>query len=208
MNIDNIKQSIKSLEEETNSLQGKVSLLEEQYTSNLNKIEHLKDLEDSNAKGIEILNFIQQTTSEVIKNAFENIVTNALQYVHQDNGYEFKLNFGKRGNNPELKFNLKTPEMQEEHDIVTTREGGAKDIIALALRQVLLEVSHNTGFLFLDEPFKRLDNEETEKNAMEFIKELQRESGRQILLITHKPTVVDSVPNPIIFKKKKFDATK
>jgi len=99
-----------------------------------------------------------------------------------------------------MSFLLKTSDMQESHEIVHTRAGGSKDIVSLALRLVLLEVSQNKGFLFCDEPFKRLDNEETTQKAIEFLKEVQRETGRQLFIITHKQDVIDSVNNPIIIK--------
>ncbi len=200
MNLSNIKKSIRTIETDVSTLKGKVQLLENQYDENVAKLDDLKELVDINAKGIELLNHIQTITKEKIKEVFENIVTKALQFVYQDNGYKFELDFGRRGNSPKLTFRLKTPDMQEPHDIVKTRAGGSKDIIVLALRFVLLEISKIPGFVFLDEPFKRLDNEETTQKAIEFIKELQKESSRQIFIITHKQAVVDSVNNPIIIK--------
>jgi len=71
----------------------------------------------------------------------------------------------------------------------------------LALREVLLEVSQMPGFLFLDEPEKRLDSPETLKRMIEFIKKLQQKTNRQVFVITHKQEFVDSVTNPIIFEK-------
>jgi len=56
------------------------------------------------------------------------------------------------------------------------------------------------GFLFLDEPEKRLDNPETLQKMIEFVKEMQKETKRQIFVISHKKEFVDSIPNPIIIK--------
>ena len=148
MNINNLEQSIKSLEEEVNSLKGKVSLLEDQYLESQKKTKNLKELQEINKKAIKLLNFIQRVTKEKIKENFENIVTKALQFIHQNNEYKFELEFGKRGNIPELKFNIKTPDMQESHDIMNTRAGGSKDVVALALREILLEIAKVPGFLF------------------------------------------------------------
>jgi ABC-type Mn2+/Zn2+ transport system ATPase subunit len=91
--------------------------------------------------------------------------------------------------------------MQESHDIVDCNSGGDKDIVALALRYVLLEASKTPGFLFLDEIEKRLDSPETEEKMIEFIKELQKETGRQVFMITHSQRMVDAVTNPIILEK-------
>ena len=88
--------------------------------------------------------------------------------------------------------------MSEAHSIIDTRGGGTADIVSLALRLVLLEISKTKGFLFLDEPEKHLDSPETLKKMIEFVQETQRNTQRQIFIITHKQEVVDSVANPII----------
>jgi len=88
--------------------------------------------------------------------------------------------------------------MQESHDILDCRGGGTCDVVSLALRLVLLEISKMPGFLFLDEPEKHLDSPETLKKMIEFIKEMQKDTKRQIFWITHKEEVVESVSKPII----------
>jgi len=93
--------------------------------------------------------------------------------------------------------------MQSNHDILSVSAGGNRDIMALALRFVLLEVSKMPGFLFLDEPFRRLDNEETINQAMKFIKELQSRTKRQIIIISHEQEVVDNADNSIVISKNK-----
>ncbi|MHA2012744.1 MAG: hypothetical protein ACTSWG_10295 [Candidatus Helarchaeota archaeon] len=202
MNLNNLEEKIKNLEQNTSELKGKLNTLEDQFIETEKNFEKLNELQILNSKAVELLNIVQKSTKELICNMFETIVTHALQYIHQDNGYEFKLEFDRHGNKPKLKFLLKTPDMQESHDILTTRAGGSKDIIALALRFVLLEISKNKGFLFMDEPFKRLDNEETIEKAISFVKETQKDTKRQLLIITHKDEVINSIENPIIFKKK------
>lgn len=202
MNLTNLENSIKNLEENVSSLKGRVETLAEQYQESTEKLSNLKEEQVINTKSIELLNVVSKTTKELIKEVFEKITTHALQYVHQSNDYKFALDFGKRGNIPEMNFCIKTPEMQEAHDILETRGGGSCDIISLALRFVLLEASHNKGFLFLDEPAKMLDNPETAQKMIDFVKETQKETKRQVLWITHRDEVVESVSNPIIIKKE------
>lgn len=203
INIKSLESQIKSLEDNVSSLKGKVELLENQYNDSQEKVTSLKDLQDTNKKAIELLTFVQGVTKESTKRIFEGVITNALRFIYQTNEYDFELEFSKRGNVPELKFNIKKPEMQNFHDIMATSAGGNRDIVALALREILLETFKVSGFLLLDEPFKRLDNSETINKAMEFIKELQQKTGRQIFIISHKQEVIDSVPNPIILKRFK-----
>lgn len=198
--FNKITDKLMALNKEVDSLSGKISLLEDQFNKNQNKLEYLKDTYTTNLKGIELLNFVQQSTKELIVDMFKTVVTHALQFIHQSDDCGFELEFGRRGNIPTLNFYIKTPDMQESHDIVNTNAGGTKDIVALALRQVLLEVSHTPGFLFLDEPEKRLDNEETMQKLWEFIYEIQKDTDRQIIMITHNKTIVEKVSNPIIMK--------
>ena len=197
MNLIGIENSIKTLEENVASLKGKVDLLETQYNSSTDKLDELKKEQVLNSKSVELLNIIQKATKEVIQDLFQDTVSKALQFVHQNDDYTFELEFSRHGNVPKMSFLLKTSDMQESHEIVHTRAGGSKDIVSLALRLVLLEVSQNKGFLFLDEPFKRLDNEETTQKAIEFLQEIQKETGRQLFIITHKQDVIDSVNNII-----------
>jgi len=198
MNLNNLDIKIDELDNQVKELSGSIKTLEKQYADNTQKLSNLKDLQVTNLMAIELLNLIQKVTKDLIKDTFENIITQALQFIYQDSNYSFELEFDRHGNTPKLRFLVKSPDMQEAHEIVTTRAGGCKDIVALALRLVLLEASKNTGFLFLDEPFKRLDNEETINKAMEFIKEVQKNSNRQIFIITHEQEVVDSVLNSIV----------
>ncbi|MHA2013346.1 MAG: hypothetical protein ACTSWG_13330 [Candidatus Helarchaeota archaeon] len=203
MNLNNLKQSIQSLEEQTSELKGKVSILESQFKESTVKLKELKELQEINKKAIELLTFVSQSTREKIQELFERVVTQALQYVYQSNDYKFELDFDRRGALPKLTFLLKTPTMQEKHNILHITAGGERDVIALALRFVLLEISKNSGFLFLDEPLKRLRTEETILQMVNFIKEMQQKTNRQIFVIAKEKLIADSVPNPIIITKKK-----
>lgn len=200
--FNQIQSKIKSFENQVSSVKGKLDLIEEQYSLNIEKIEALKESQVINAQAVEVLKIVQLSTREKIKKIFETTVSYALQYINQSNDYQFELEFGTRGNLNTLRFLIKTPEMKNFHDILDCHAGGNKDIVALALRFVLLEISKYPGFLFLDEPMKRLDSPEKRTKVIEFIKENQNISKRQIFIITHEPEVIDSVDNAIFFNSK------
>lgn len=202
MNVINLEKSIKNFEDNVNSLKGKLNLLEEQFDESNKKLISFKETQIINSKAIELINFVQKITRDLVKDTFEEVVSKALQFIHQDNNYKFELEFDRRGSIPELNFNIKTPDMQETHNILTTRGGGTADIVSLALRFVLLEVSKMPGFIFFDEPAKHLDSPETLIKMIEFIKEMQNETKRQVFWITHKEEVVNSVQSPIIIKNQ------
>ena len=198
--LNNLKTKIKDFEDNVASIKGKISILEEQFVESSEKIEELKELQSTNKKSIELMNVVQSVTKDRIKQTFETIVTNALQYIHQDSNYSFNLDFGKRGNTPELNFCVKTSDMQEAHDIMQTKGGGTTDIVSFALRFVLLEVAQNQGFVFFDEPFAHLDSPETSQKAIQFFKEMQKETDKQIFMITHRQDIIDSTDKPIWIK--------
>jgi DNA repair exonuclease SbcCD ATPase subunit len=133
---------------------------------------------------------------------FETICTHALQYAYDNDGYKFELEMTNKRNKPSVRFLVKTPEKQQPHDICSTTAGGERDVLALALRFVLLEVSGNQGFMWLDEPFKRLKEcHETICRMIDFMKETQKDTKRQLVIITHTQELVDACDNPIVLKK-------
>lgn len=201
MNNLAIKKQIQTLESEVNSLKGKTELLNKQLEDSIIKQKDLQSQQILNQKSTELLHLVKKVTQDKIKEMFENVVTEALNYIYQSNEHRFELDFGKRGALPVLNFLVKTPEMQENHDILSVSAGGNRDIMALALRFVLLEVSKMPGFLMLDEPVRRLDNAETINQTMKFIKELQSRTKRQIIIIAHEQEVVDNADNSIIISK-------
>jgi DNA repair exonuclease SbcCD ATPase subunit len=193
-----LEQQYKALENKIATIEGKLSLLKEQSNQSFLDIQTLKDLQAVNAKAVELMNIVQKVTKDTIVGIFENVVSKALAYIHQDNNYKFKLEFGRRGAIPELDFSIQTPELEGAHSLIDCHGGGSNDIISLALRTVLVEVSKTPGFIFLDEPDKALDSPEKEQKMIEFVKEFQKNTNRQIFWITHKDIVVESVENPII----------
>ena len=208
LRINEVTNQISSLEKDVSSLQGQCSLLSEQLGQNEQSLKNLQELQIVNSKAIEVLHLIKKVTEDKIIENFEKVGTSALQIIHQSNDYKFKLKFGRKGSYPTVEFCILTPEMQEYHDILNVSAGGSRDVLALALRFIVLELSQNKGFLFLDEIEKRLDNPETIKNMIKFIIDFQQRTGRQMMVITHKQEFVNAVPNPIIMKAREMSTIK
>jgi len=186
--IEILEQEVKILESKKDSLEGQVNLLTKQKEDLSIKLGNLKDTHLLNTKCCEFLNFIQKSNQELIKESFENIVTEALQFI-LGAGYKFELVFGKRGNLSELDFNIVTPEKKEPSDLLNTAAGGEIDVVSLALRIVLLSLQNpkNEGFLLGDEIFARLRGKEYLQNANKFLKVINERFNRQIILISHEP---------------------
>jgi len=198
--INSIKSNLSSLSSDISFLSGQKDLLKKQIKISEQNLEKAEYQKERYAKAIELLNFVQKATKEKIKEGFEKIVTYALQYIYSED-YKFELEFGRRGNLSEIDLKVITPKCKKPGDPLVTSGGGVLDILSLALRIALLELSQPKveGFIVLDEPFKHLSVEYLER-ARTFIEAINKKIGRQIILITHKQELVDSAQNSIEIK--------
>jgi len=189
---------LKQLEEDYNELnsqlgnaQGKVELLNQQIVDSNQKVEDYKKEKIEIKMCVEVLTVVQEMTINKTQKGFENIVTNALQYIKDDN-YGLKLEFSRRGNLQELKFNTISPDCSTPFDPKDKDAGGVLDVLSLALRVVILELYRPKleGFLALDEPFRNLSTENLLR-ARKFLDVLNKRFGRQIIMVTHKNVLTD-----------------
>lgn len=124
------------------------------------------------------------------KSRIEEIVTSALSVVF-DRPYQFRISLEVRGNRPEVDYWL------QSGDIVTQlkppdydKGGGVIDVITLALRLAIGELSGLQGPIFLDEVGKHVSAEYAPHVAF-FLKEYSEKFKRQIILITHNEALAD-----------------
>lgn len=198
--FDQLESKVTFINSELSSLEGKCSLLDEQISESEQKIKNLSHKKELYKKSVELLSLVQQATKEKIKEGFESIVSYALKYIYNAD-YEFSLEFGKRGNLQEIDFNVKTPDFKLPSDPKDTSGGGVLDILSLALRTALLELSKPKieGFIVLDEPFKHLSKDYLQQ-AGEFLKAINKRINRQIIMITHKEEMLSNADNLIEIK--------
>ena len=198
--LNNLKNFISELDKDISSLKGKCSLLSEQIKDSKTQLDTNKIEKEKHQKAVEVLNFIQSQTQDKIKESFEEITTYALKYIYSSD-YKFELEFDRRGNLGTMEFNIKTPDFTESANICDTSGGGIIDIVALALRMVLLEVSYPKieGPIILDESLKHLSKEYREK-ASNFLNEINKKLNRQIIMITHAEEFKDSKYNLLEIK--------
>lgn len=190
--IDNLEKYFDQLNSEVSRLEGKIDHLKD--CQNILKINLEKFKEDKflHEKAVEVLSLVQKITRDSIKKEFETLVTYALRYILDDD-YKFTLEFGKRGNLQEMDFNIQTPDFKEPMDLLDTSAGGILDIVSIALRVVLLEISvpKNNGFILLDEACKHLSKNHTERACL-FLGELNKKLKRQIIFITHEEAFINN----------------
>jgi len=196
--IKEIENQLKNSKSKLDSLNGKIELLNESIIKSNDKIVNLEEDKLNYAKAVEILTEIQKLTRERIQNEFETIVSYALNYIFGKD-YKFQLDFGKRGNLPELNFNLIVPDCEEPLSIYDSNGGGVVDLCSLSLRLVLLEITKNNGVLILDESLKHLSTDYRE-NAIKFLETINKKLNRQIIFISHADEFINNAENKIEIK--------
>ncbi len=198
--VEKCSEILNDLRNEQNQLKGKLDILSSQIqTAEL-------DLEDSECtvkeykQAIEVLDIAQKAVRETVQKGFEIIVSNALQTVFGQ-GYSLHLVYSRRGNLQQVDFVIKRPDLKEAYDPMDTSGGGAIDIVAIALRSVILELfqSKDKSPIILDEPFKHLSSGHLSQ-AGAFLNALSKKLGRQIIMVSHKNELVGIADNTIEIK--------
>lgn len=184
--LNQIELDLDKVNSNINALKGQVNLLNEQIDDNESKIEDFTNKTLIYRKSVELLTMVEKSTKGLIKSGFEKIVTHALIYILNNKDYGLEVDFGRRGNLQTVDFNLKTPKDSEPQDPNENAGGAVKDILSLALRVSLLELTakRNKCFLTSDEPFSAFDGTNLLQGA-KFLKVIADKMGRQIILVTH-----------------------
>jgi hypothetical protein len=125
----------------------------------------------------------------------QETVTMALQAILQrtDISYKVEMWFDNSGK-PNARGTIVSPcgEVMVQTEPEDGNGGGVTDVVSLALRAALLELSNPrpAGLLFLDESGKHISSEYL-PNVADFLKRYAQTSGRQIALITHQTVLAD-----------------
>jgi len=195
--LNKIETKMSELKNNIVSMNGQIFLLSNQITIAETKLDGIEIKRDTSKKAVEVLDIVQQSVRGLIKNGFETVVTNALQTIYGDE-FNFQLEFGRRGNLQEVYFKIINSTLSESHDIEDVTAGGEIDVIALALKIVILELYQkvNKSPLISDEPFKFISLEYVDA-AGKFIQMLNEKMNRQIILVTHKQKLLEFADNII-----------
>src|SRR5690625_1132520 len=166
------------------------NLLQEQF----NDAESRKKRADEQLLKFDLVQILLQMTSEYArqqaKQRIEEIVTSALTVVFGTD-YKFTVEITTRANQPVAEYYL------ESDGIITQlrppdydRGGGVADVVSLALKLAVAELSGVKGTLMLDEVGKHV-SQEFAPNVAYFLKQYSEQFDRQILLITHNGSLAE-----------------
>ena len=136
----------------------------------------------------DLVQILLQLTSDFArrqaKRRIEEIVTSALSVVFGED-YRFRVEIAVKGNQPVAEYFLDTAEVTTQLKPPDYDNGGGiVDVVSLALKLAVAELSGVKGTLFLDEVGKHV-SEEFAPNVAFFLKEYSVKFHRQIVLITH-----------------------
>lgn len=125
----------------------------------------------------------------------EETVTAALQTVLADDSLRFEVEIREVGGKPSAEWRVvsRYAETEVSNNPEDARGGGIVDIVSLALRLALLELSRPRpeGPVILDEPAKMVSAEYAE-NLAYFLRSYAQKTGRQFIVVTHNETLARS----------------
>jgi len=132
---------------------------------------------------------------EQLKLRIEETVTAALQAVIPNDDLEFQIFMGEYKGQPTAEWRVisRYGDMTVEADPEDARGGGITDVVSLALRVAMMELTRPRveGPVVWDEPGKMVSAEYAQAMA-QFVKTYAQKTGRQIFLVTHNPALADA----------------
>ena len=141
-------------------------------------------------KCVVLLDAASQQARNGIKQHFEKIITDALQFATQSTDYSFVIDEMKGRQKTSYEFYVKCTvngqeSLQKPED---ANGGGFVDIISLAMKYAYLQLFDDpkimSGTLLYDEPGKMISADMSVKFA-EYVKFLGTQYGKQTIMITH-----------------------
>jgi DNA repair exonuclease SbcCD ATPase subunit len=131
----------------------------------------------------EFLQRVAQSVQETAHEQIAGIVSRCLAAVFDD-PYEFRILFERKRGKTEARLVF----IREGHEVdpMTAAGGGVVDVAAFALKLacLLLTTPRPRKLLVLDEPFKHLSVEQTER-VSEMLETLATDLGVQFIVVTH-----------------------
>ena len=137
-----------------------------------------------NLEAVEFLTNFAEYIREGIKVKLEGLANSALRAIFPDKDMLFRL-IGKKTKTG-LQYDLYIETDGDITPLHDAKGGGVLDVISIALRISYLKMYQGSldQVLFLDEPFKNLD-EERIVNASEWLHKLSQELSIQFIIVTH-----------------------
>ncbi len=207
INISQLESELTSLRQKYNSAQGQRDLLISQRREKENELSAARqDIELWRQVQV-LLSKASEFARQQLKTRIEQTVTAALAAIFADSTMRFKIEMKDIGGKPAADWRVVScydvPAKAGDEDVKLSaytvvaspedaKGGGVTDVVSLALRLALLELSRPRpeGPVLFDEPGKMISKEYL-PNVAEFLKSYAAKTGRQILMVTHHEALAD-----------------
>ena len=137
---------------------------------------------------------VSEFAREQLKVMIEETVSAALQAVFERDDIRFEIDLRSINNQPAASWHVVSlyGDTQVKGEPESTRGGGVSDVVSLALRLALLELSRPKveGPVLLDEVGKHISIQYA-PNVAQFLKQYAAKTGRQIILVTHMTALAE-----------------
>ncbi|QUH22065.1 hypothetical protein [Alkaliphilus sp. B6464] len=204
IDVASLEQRIKKIKDEFHQKKGKYITYVESKDIKCKEKEKLEKKHERLDKTRVMFMQSAEYQREKIKVEFENIVTNALQFIRNED-ISFEIDIEEKRGRAEAKFFVKTVrdgvvnrKPLENTSLKDSKGDGVSSIVKIALNVALLELSGQEGPLVLDEPAKEISKEYID-NTSEFLKQISEAFGRQIIMITHIDKMSNVADKKFIF---------
>jgi DNA repair ATPase RecN len=137
---------------------------------------------------------IQRRETTVTK--IENIVTEALQEILNNENIEFKIIFEAKRQTVNSEFKIFNKITKSEYDILTSRGGALAHIAGIVLKIIITKLLGLEHCLVFDESATFLDDENVIRFA-EFLQKVSKQLDIQIIFVTHIKPIISAADNVI-----------
>ena len=173
---------------------GQLALLESQKQSTIKNLASAKNDIDVWTQVQALFGKVSEFAREQLKQKIQDTVTAALQAVFERDDISFEIEIRTINNQPAASWQVVSlyGDTAVSGDPESSRGGGISDVVSLALRLALLELSRPRpqGAIMLDEVGKHISRNFA-PNVAQFLKQYAQKTGRQVLLITHDPNLAE-----------------
>lgn len=207
INILQLESGLTSLRQKYNAAQGQRDLLINQRREKEEKLSAARqDIELWRQVQV-LLGKASEFARQQLKTRIEQTVTAALSAIFNDSSMRFEIEMKDIGGKPAADWRVVScydvPAKAGDEDVKISaytvvaspedaKGGGVTDVVSLALRLALLELSRPRpgGPVLFDEPGKMISKEYL-PNVAEFLKQYAAKTGRQIIMVTHHDVLAD-----------------
>lgn len=174
---------------------GQLRLLQEQRAESNANLETIKSNLETWRQVQVLLTKVSDYARRQLVERIEQTVTAALQTVLADDSLRFEVEMREVGGRASAEWRVVSmySDVEVSNNPEDARGGGIVDIVSLALRLALLELSkpRPEGPVILDEPAKMVSAEYAE-NLAYFLKSYAQQTGRQFIVVTHNETLAEA----------------